>query len=363
MSLKQLAVLTGHTDRVWHVAWSPCGKYLASCGGDRAIRVWGAPPSQQQQQQQQQDDNDAANAPPTVDAEWRLLATLEDGQTRTVRCCEWSPCGKLLAAVSFDATCVIWELQPSGGRAAGEMEWELAASVEGHEHEAKCVAWNRGGTLLATCSRDKSVWIWECLQDNDFECLSVLHGHEQDVKFVKFHPREDVLFSAGYDDTLKVWQEEDDDWACVATLKGHTSTVWGLSIGSRDDGLVSCSDDGSLIIWKAANGEGNYEKWRIVSKLEGQGNKATVYSVDWSRESGAIAAGGADDSIRVFCEDVEQPQGWALDSPTFVCEARVEKAHEADVNCVRWNPVRPWLLASAGDDQVVRVWEFRRRGE
>ena len=182
--------------------------------------------------------------------EVRLLATLEDGQTRTVRACEWSPCGRYIAAVSFDATCAIWELLPSPAGAGAEMEWELAASVEGPEHEAKSVAWNRGGTLLATCSRDKSVWVWECLQDNDFECLSVLHGHEQDVKCVRFHPREDVLFSASYDDTVRVWEEEDDDWACVATLRGHTSTVWGLAVGPRDDGLVSCSDDASLIVWK-----------------------------------------------------------------------------------------------------------------
>ena len=236
MSLKPLASLEGHTDRVWHVAWDPTGRYVASCGGDRAIRVWAVPEA-------------AAEGGGSGGDAARLLATLEDGQTRTIRCCEWSPCGKFLAAVSFDATCVIWELLSSSANGL-EMEWELAASVEGHEHEAKSVAWNRGGTLLATCSRDKSVWIWESLQDNDFECLSVLHGHEQDVKFVCFHPREDVLFSASYDDTVRVWEEEDDDWACVATLKGHTSTVWGLSVGSRDDGLVSCSDDGSLIVWK-----------------------------------------------------------------------------------------------------------------
>ena len=28
--------------------------------------------------------------------------------------------------------------------------------------------------------------------EDDFECLSVLHGHSQDVKQVKFHPSEEV---------------------------------------------------------------------------------------------------------------------------------------------------------------------------
>ncbi|CAM9990254.1 unnamed protein product, partial [Hapterophycus canaliculatus] len=90
---------------------------------------------------------------------WRCAALLEDGATRTVRCCDWSPCGVFIAAVSFDGTCSIWRRQ-STNAVAGELTWDLTATLEGHENEVKSVAWNRGGNLLATCGRDKSVWIW-----------------------------------------------------------------------------------------------------------------------------------------------------------------------------------------------------------
>eukprot|EP00930_Biecheleria_cincta_P005817 TRINITY_DN106778_c0_g1_i1.p1 TRINITY_DN106778_c0_g1~~TRINITY_DN106778_c0_g1_i1.p1 ORF type:complete len:408 (-),score=75.57 TRINITY_DN106778_c0_g1_i1:23-1246(-) len=399
--LRRVATLRGHEERVWHVSWRPQAKppQLASCGSDLVVRLWGA---------------QAQSADLKEEAAWVPLAELDatDRHTRTLRSTAWSPDGRILAVVSFDATTSLWKEVSS----TSQLRFECITVLSGHENEVKSAAFSPSGKLFATCSRDRSVWIYDAEDTEEYECMALLQSHTQDVKMLKWHPAQDVLFSCSYDDTIKVWGPDGDDWCCKETLEGHKSTVWGLSFDAGGSRFVTCSDDRSLRIWSPAgnasraNGEavGGYPDeqhsrlsaaavhtagflaplfrrgaglaataaapetdsmpsapvravpsdascgWSCTSVIEGQ-HPRPVYSVDW-RPFGvdSVASACGDNRLRIF-----QSQDARLSRWTCVAE---EEAHKGDVNSVAWcrepQSNSAVFLASAGDDAAIVIWEF-----
>ena len=295
-----------------------------------------------------------------------------------MRSCAWKPGVRgenVLATGSFDASVGVWkrwdqeDLNPkperpevdftNGVSGTGEIdtmnglngrgddnsdddeEWRFALVLDGHDSEVKSVAWSAGGNFLATCSRDKSVWIWEEVGEDDFETIAVLQEHQGDVKCVAWHPEEELLASASYDDDIRLWKEDVDDWGCVGILRGHDSTVWAVEweglvlpaavsepkestpaqlawIRRREVSgprLLSCSDDMTIRIWRRKPREkgpqqskfsiirsgSNEEDWVEEAKLP-QRHERAVYSVSWSKKSGRIVSTSGDGKIVVYAE-------------------------------------------------------------
>ena len=272
----------------------------------------------------------------------------------------------MLATGSFDASVGIWrrydtdDLNPRPVVAPvdfdardenideyDEEEWRFAIVLDGHESEVKSVAWSTGGNLLATCSRDKSVWIWEEVGEDDYETIAVLQEHEGDVKCVAWHPEEELLASASYDDDVRLWREDVDDWGCVGVLRGHESTVWcvqwegvtpkvyGETGGQEVKGkwmkrreasgprLLSCSDDMSIRVWRRNPKEkvqqsrlsiirsgSSEEDWVEEARLPVVHSRP-IYSIAWSK-SGRIVSTGGDGAIVVYEERWRQASAEAV---------------------------------------------------
>lgn len=344
VSLRQHVVLESD-DKMWHCAWSRDGSLLAACGSDKKCWIWRCVASES-------------------DFKVELVQVLGEGEeegsphTRTVRCCEFSPDGRFLATGSFDSTCVVWELGQAGGR------WKPMATLEGHENEIKSIDWSHTGNLLATCGRDKSCWVWERSTDADgrgeWNCVSVLTGHEGDVKFVKFHPlHEHELVSCSYDNTVKVWRREDEDgdgdedggdFACAQTLR-LKDTVWSLAFAApAPHKLVVCCQDGTLQSFAPNEFAGGL--WEPLFTVQ-HAHSRPIFSVDVHPATHQMVTASGDNSLGV----------WELKPETgFITKLYdVKQAHEQDVNCARFRPdvsasSRPLLVASCGDDGKVKVW-------
>ena len=76
-----------------------------------------------------------------------------------------------------------------------------------------------------------------------------------------------------------------------------------------------------------------------------------IYDVAWNKLSNCIATASGDDSICLY-----KPENFTCDPAAYSLLMKHERAHDMDVNSISWNPVFANVLASASDDETVKIW-------
>ncbi|KAI3840060.1 hypothetical protein MKX03_015453 [Papaver bracteatum] len=297
---------------------------------------------------------------------------------------------------------------------------ETVQILNNHENEVWFVQFSNNGDYLASSSSDCTAIIWKVSEEGILSLKHSLRNHQNPVSFVSWSPDDKMLLTCGNEEVLKLWDVEtgickhtfgdlipvvsscawfpdskrlvcasSDPKRCIYMwdLEGNELEAWrgvrmpkvtDLAVTPDGEHLISVcfeknirifnfptkteriikeehvitslsvSRDSEFFIINLNSQEIHMHdiagNWKTPLKYMGhKQGKYVIRSCFGGTNNMFIASGSEDSKIYIWnrrnCEPVEILSG-----------------HLMNVNCVTWNPKKPHMLASASDDQTIRIW-------
>ncbi|KAF1953040.1 dynein regulator [Byssothecium circinans] len=275
----------------------------------------------------------------------------------TINCVAFHPIFSSIASGSDDYTIKIWDWE------LGELE----KTIKGHTRAVMDVDYGglRGGILLASCSSDLTIKLWD--PADDYKNIRTLVGHDHSVSAIRFIPSGaagvlssgNLLVSASRDKTLKMWDVTSG--YCVKTLQGHTG--WVRDVYPSLDGrfLLSTGDDKTARLWDIS-----------VSNPE---SKLTMVGHEHFNECCALAPPTSYQYLTPLAGLKKPPH--ASSTAEFMATGSRDKTiklwdargtclmtligHDSWVRALVFHPGGKYLL-SVSDDKTLRCWDLSQGG-
>jgi WD40 repeat protein len=205
-----VAVLRGHVEPVYALAFSPDGRFLVTGSFDNTLKLW-----------------DVASQ-----KELRTFGGPE-GHTKLVLAVAFRADGRQVASGGADNTAKVWDVpssQPLRTLAAGAPLRHLALSPDGKR--------------VAAAGQDGIIRLWDVA---DGKLLSEGKGHQGPATQVAFSPNGQFLISGGQDQRLRFWNATTGQF--LAELGAHAGAVMGLAVHPGNNQVFSAGADGWLRSW------------------------------------------------------------------------------------------------------------------
>ncbi|CAN7091344.1 unnamed protein product [Brassica rapa subsp. narinosa] len=295
-------VLVAHKNEVWFVQFSDSGKYLATASSDCTAIVWKV-----------LDDNEV-----------ELMHTLQSHQN-PVSFVSWSPDDSKLLTCGNAEVLKLWDVETGVLRHTfGNNDSVFTVS--------SC-AWFPDSARLVCGSSDpeRGIVMW----DTDGNEIKAWRGTRiPKVVDLAVTPDGESMITVFSDKEIRILNLE----SLVERVVTEEQAITSLSVSGDGKFFIVNLSSQEIHLWDLAG------EWKQPLKFTGhRQSKYVIRSCFGGLDSSFIASGSEDSQVYIWNVKNKKP-------------LEVLSGHSMTVNCVSWNPRNPRMLASASDDQTIRIW-------